>query len=363
MRGALTLLARLGPAIVTPYVDVTGLGPGGTKCRSCVDPIGRLTVACRAARDGHRRHSIINRDLWHNDCSEPMACVVWPACFRWIRRRSRAWARRWSACDRRARRCASSWAATRANPASGSRGSLPEALRPRAPRSRAPVSCPRRASPIYRARSISIWGSCCRRRTIPTATTASRSSPATARSSAKHDERLVEAAMDDRELDRGAARRTRRSLGGLRRAVPGACRAAAAGAGPLAGARLALDLANGATTATAVPLFTRLGFEVIAIGDRPDGRNINLECGSTHPANSGGDGRVAPLPPRHRVRRRRRPRDLRGRSRARRGRRRGAADAGAALQAPGATARRHGRRHGHEQHRPRHRAQGPWPRR
>jgi phosphoglucosamine mutase len=55
-------------------------------------------------------------------------------------------------------------------------------------------------------------------------------------------------------------------------------------AGPLAGSRIALDLANGATTSTARPLFERVGFQLVTLGDRPDGRNINLECGSTHPA-------------------------------------------------------------------------------
>jgi len=30
-------------------------------------------------------------------------------------------------------------------------------------------------------------------------------------------------------------------------------------------------------------LFASLGFDVIVIGDKPDGRNINLRCGSTHP--------------------------------------------------------------------------------
>jgi phosphoglucosamine mutase len=30
-------------------------------------------------------------------------------------------------------------------------------------------------------------------------------------------------------------------------------------------------------------LFASLGFETIVIADRPDGRNINLKCGSTHP--------------------------------------------------------------------------------
>ncbi len=55
-------------------------------------------------------------------------------------------------------------------------------------------------------------------------------------------------------------------------------------AGPLTGARLAIDLANGATTTTAATVLKRLGFEVVTIGDAPNGRNINLECGSTHPA-------------------------------------------------------------------------------
>jgi phosphoglucosamine mutase len=54
--------------------------------------------------------------------------------------------------------------------------------------------------------------------------------------------------------------------------------------GPLAGARLAVDMANGATTTTAARVLAGLGFEVVPIGDMPDGRNINLACGSTHPA-------------------------------------------------------------------------------
>lgn len=55
-------------------------------------------------------------------------------------------------------------------------------------------------------------------------------------------------------------------------------------AGALKGARVGLDMANGATTATAVRLFESLGFQVIALGNAPDGRNINHACGSTHPA-------------------------------------------------------------------------------
>src|SRR5262249_52297002 len=54
-------------------------------------------------------------------------------------------------------------------------------------------------------------------------------------------------------------------------------------AGRLAGARLAVDMANGATTTTAARVLEDRGFEVVALGDQPDGRNINLGCGSTHP--------------------------------------------------------------------------------
>ncbi|HUE84993.1 MAG TPA: phosphoglucosamine mutase [Vicinamibacterales bacterium] len=54
------------------------------------------------------------------------------------------------------------------------------------------------------------------------------------------------------------------------------------GAGRLAGSRLVVDCANGATTTVAPELFRRLGFNVIVIGDEPNGRNINLNCGSTH---------------------------------------------------------------------------------
>jgi phosphoglucosamine mutase len=47
--------------------------------------------------------------------------------------------------------------------------------------------------------------------------------------------------------------------------------------------KLAIDTANGATTTVAPRLFRELGFDLTVIGDAPDGRNINLDCGSTHP--------------------------------------------------------------------------------
>jgi phosphoglucosamine mutase len=45
---------------------------------------------------------------------------------------------------------------------------------------------------------------------------------------------------------------------------------------------MVLDCANGAASKIAPELFTRLGAKVIAINNQPDGRNINLNCGSLH---------------------------------------------------------------------------------
>jgi phosphoglucosamine mutase len=75
----------------------------------------------------------------------------------------------------------------------------------------------------------------------------------------------TEASLADRYLDH------------VRRLLPDAT--------AVAGTRIAVDMANGATTATAGRALAGMGVEVLAIGDRPDGRNINLACGSTHPAN------------------------------------------------------------------------------
>ena len=50
----------------------------------------------------------------------------------------------------------------------------------------------------------------------------------------------------------------------------------------LSGHRIALDCANGATYQVAPEIFRRLGAEVSVLADKPDGRNINAGCGSTH---------------------------------------------------------------------------------
>ena len=51
----------------------------------------------------------------------------------------------------------------------------------------------------------------------------------------------------------------------------------------LTGMKLVLDCANGAASQLAPALFRSLGADVIAIHDRPNGRNINDGCGSLHP--------------------------------------------------------------------------------
>jgi len=51
----------------------------------------------------------------------------------------------------------------------------------------------------------------------------------------------------------------------------------------LDGLRIVLDCANGAAHALAPQVFRELGAEVYRIGAAPDGLNINLNCGSTHP--------------------------------------------------------------------------------
>jgi phosphoglucosamine mutase len=53
-------------------------------------------------------------------------------------------------------------------------------------------------------------------------------------------------------------------------------------AGSLTDSRIVVDCANGATAPMAPGLFAAMGFEVHPIGTAPNGRNINLDCGSTH---------------------------------------------------------------------------------
>jgi phosphoglucosamine mutase len=51
----------------------------------------------------------------------------------------------------------------------------------------------------------------------------------------------------------------------------------------LGGMKIVLDCANGAASALAPRLFRSVGADVLAMNDRPDGKNINAGCGSLHP--------------------------------------------------------------------------------
>ncbi len=51
----------------------------------------------------------------------------------------------------------------------------------------------------------------------------------------------------------------------------------------LDGIKIVLDCAQGASYAVAPKLFTELGADVLAVYNDPDGKNINKNCGSTHP--------------------------------------------------------------------------------
>lgn len=51
---------------------------------------------------------------------------------------------------------------------------------------------------------------------------------------------------------------------------------------PLQGSTIVVDCANGAASELAPELFKRLGANLLPINNHPDGRNINLNCGSLH---------------------------------------------------------------------------------
>jgi phosphoglucosamine mutase len=97
-------------------------------------------------------------------------------------------------------------------------------------------------------------------------------------------ERAIEAIVADSswptpepgEIDLVEADLSNRYLAHLRASLPDP--------GRLGRLRAAVDTANGATSGVAPRLLADLGFDVTVLHDRPDGRNINVECGSTHPA-------------------------------------------------------------------------------
>jgi phosphoglucosamine mutase len=96
-------------------------------------------------------------------------------------------------------------------------------------------------------------------------------------------ERKVEAIMADRSWDVPAGDAATIEQIDYRTEYVSHLKRVLANAGPISGMRIAVDCANGATTTVAPRLFQELGLEVRCIGCEPDGRNINLKCGSTAP--------------------------------------------------------------------------------
>jgi phosphoglucosamine mutase len=81
------------------------------------------------------------------------------------------------------------------------------------------------------------------------------------------------------------------SLGSARRMTDAAdrymafCRSSVSPGFELDGVKLILDCAHGATYRIAPAIFDALGAQVTSLGVRPNGLNINKDCGSTHPQN------------------------------------------------------------------------------
>jgi phosphoglucosamine mutase len=95
-------------------------------------------------------------------------------------------------------------------------------------------------------------------------------------------ERAVEAIVDDRSWSVGGSADLPVERSDVIDAYIAHARVALPEPHRLGKLRIAVDTANGATTTVAPRLFRDLGFDVHLIGASPDGRNINLGCGSTH---------------------------------------------------------------------------------
>ena len=154
-----------------------------------------------------------------------------------------------------------------------------------------------------------------RRRTTRPSTTASSSSTATARSSATPQEEQIEALLDAPAAGGGAVDRVGVATDSYLEHVLERF------GSDLAGLRIAVDCANGAYSGIAPEAFGSSAPTSTAIGDEPDGTNINVGCGATDLALLARTVREQRARPRHRVRRGRRP-DARGRRRGRGGGRR-----------------------------------------
>lgn len=98
----------------------------------------------------------------------------------------------------------------------------------------------------------------------------------------------VEAEIE-KALERPMRCRTSRSLGRARRIDDAQgryiefCKSTFPASLDLRGLKIVVDCANGAAYHSAPQVFHELGADVIAMGDEPNGFNINESCGATHP--------------------------------------------------------------------------------
>ncbi len=98
----------------------------------------------------------------------------------------------------------------------------------------------------------------------------------------------IEFAIED-ELDKPMVTVDSKDLGKARRIVDAAgryiefCKSTVPARINLSGVKVVVDCAHGATYHIAPNVFIELGATVIAIGNEPNGLNINLDCGSTKP--------------------------------------------------------------------------------
>jgi phosphoglucosamine mutase len=97
----------------------------------------------------------------------------------------------------------------------------------------------------------------------------------------QEEERRLEARVRDAPLEGAASGRASRPDPGLGERYFRRLLAALPSPRALDGLRIAIDAANGAASPWAKRLFQTAGARVEAFHDRPDGRNINVDCGST----------------------------------------------------------------------------------
>ena len=97
-------------------------------------------------------------------------------------------------------------------------------------------------------------------------------------------ESAIESRVADESWDVPASEPAPRTPRDLSAAYSDHVAAVLADCGPLPALRIAADCANGAMSQVAPRVLRRLGFDVLTVNAEPDGRNINRDCGSTHPA-------------------------------------------------------------------------------